>query len=675
MNKYWLTICIACSLFANAMGLGEIVPEKIYLKTQVIRTQAWYEEQAELWEEQLQINPRDAQGWLNFYTAAYYAKAPTWELTDILETMKTMIPDTFEYHYVLGWNAGSREDEHLLKAYALSPKNPLTYGRLMRYYEKRQDTDKMKQFGEKLLQSKFISTGLINYSYNVLMSTEQNGILITEGENTTLPLWLLQHGMDIRKDVVILNLDLLADTKYRNQKLLLHQLTAPAESLISETVIQTKKRICTELPMANPDHKFYFALTLPKENIDGIDGKLYVVGLASQLSEQPINNLALLKKNVRQRFLMDYLTVDFNGEPKYTTGRVLNANYLVPLLMLYDHYSSSGQTPESDELEVLIDKLAIEGNKETQVSNYLRKDVQAQNTKSFAQYSLEIKELDKSLKLIKGNLYAQDREVTNGQYNAFLNYLKENSLNDLYQICKVDLSKYNEPALSLMKSYHFPRELLAGKPAKKKKNSFKEYPVINISYNAAVKYCEWLTHQYNRDVDRKFKKAKFRLPEFKEWQVAALGYPQFPSWNIKENVVEAGASNNRRKTKAYDLKDYEVKYPWWYFDFELRNRISNQFDCYLANVKVPDTTKVACPPNPIGGDGFMMTSLCGAYFPNGLELYDMVGNVAEMLNEQGKACGGSWNHLPEESTISSITEYSGPEATIGFRVFMEVIEQ
>jgi hypothetical protein len=47
--------------------------------------------------------------------------------------------------------------------------------------------------------------------------------------------------------------------------------------------------------------------------------------------------------------------------------------------------------------------------------------------------------------------------------------------------------------------------------------------------------------------------------------------------------------------------------------------------------------------------------------------------VAEMVAEKGKACGGSWNHAPENATISSINEYSNSSGAVGFRVFMEVI--
>jgi hypothetical protein len=74
-------------------------------------------------------------------------------------------------------------------------------------------------------------------------------------------------------------------------------------------------------------------------------------------------------------------------------------------------------------------------------------------------------------------------------------------------------------------------------------------------------------------------------------------------------------------------------------------------------------------------DGWTMQALVETYFPNNMGLSDMVGNVAEMIDEKGKACGGSWNDLPENSTVHSVKNYSGPDETVGFRVFMEVIEQ
>jgi hypothetical protein len=64
-----------------------------------------------------------------------------------------------------------------------------------------------------------------------------------------------------------------------------------------------------------------------------------------------------------------------------------------------------------------------------------------------------------------------------------------------------------------------------------------------------------------------------------------------------------------------------------------------------------------------------------SYFPNDMGLFDVCGNVAEMIDEKGKACGGSWKDLPENGTIQSVKTYNGSDETVGFRVFMEVIEK
>jgi formylglycine-generating enzyme required for sulfatase activity len=70
-----------------------------------------------------------------------------------------------------------------------------------------------------------------------------------------------------------------------------------------------------------------------------------------------------------------------------------------------------------------------------------------------------------------------------------------------------------------------------------------------------------------------------------------------------------------------------------------------------------------------------MMARTASYFPNDMGLYDVVGNVAEMIQTAGVACGGSWNDPPEASTIHSVKTYAYPNATVGFRVFMEVIDE
>ena len=72
-----------------------------------------------------------------------------------------------------------------------------------------------------------------------------------------------------------------------------------------------------------------------------------------------------------------------------------------------------------------------------------------------------------------------------------------------------------------------------------------------------------------------------------------------------------------------------------------------------------------------------ITAPVKSYFPNGYGLYNMSGNVAEMLIEKPRTNGRSWNSGGIDVKIDAEDEYEGFEGGspyIGFRYFMEIIE-
>ncbi len=656
----------ACSIAA---------PEKIQPKTLVLKPVPYYKQQAEDWKVETNRNRTNAGAWMNYYAAAFYGQQSREELQRIVGEMTAAVPNSYEWLVVKGWNEGytASARDFLNRAYQMDAKRADAYGLLQRTSEFTMDRAKRELFSGLLSTNAQISSSLLSYSYNVLMSVEPSAVLITEGESTTMPLYVLQDVLQIRKDVSILDLDMLTHQEYMVKKF---QSVGIALSgpLSSENM---KKTLCASLPQSNQNRKFYYALTLGKDNLSSMMESLYVVGLASLHSLTNVDNVGQIRKNLEREFLMDYLKVDFNGESSDATGKVLSANYLVPMILLYESYMKDGNTEKALELRHVMEQIARERDKEEVIARYL--DDGPDESVPYFPFIMDIRSIDGKFRFFTDKLWAQESEVTNEQYNKFLNYLRANKLNDLHAKYSFDFSELTEPALSMMKNYS------ADRPATKKNRYFSNYPAVHVSYESALAYCQWLTDQYNHTTGRKFKKVKFRLPSIQEWQLAAASMKNPSSWEWDALMVDVKMGKNPDEmwpknpvAMNVPLKDPEIKYPWfriWHF----RNKAINERGCWLGNFKVPDS--LTCPSMikaklpALAADGFSSMAATESYFPNDIGLYDVVGNVAEMTQEKGKACGGSWNHPPDESTMRSINLYTKPDATVGFRVFMEIIEK
>ena len=116
----------------------------------------------------------------------------------------------------------------------------------------------------------------------------------------------------------------------------------------------------------------------------------------------------------------------------------------------------------------------------------------------------------------KTNVYASKYEVTNFDYLEFLYWTKLHKDKKAYNELLPDTLKWMEKILGYSDKYV---EYYFRHP------SYRNYPLVNVSYEQANAYCAWLTAFMNEKLDDKhIKKIVYRLPTEEEWEQAARGH-------------------------------------------------------------------------------------------------------------------------------------------------------
>ncbi len=344
-------ITLIATLAALTLGLvAQTKPVRVESPIVSEKDFVWYTEQKEAWKEATQRNPKDETAWLNYYHAAHYmgwwGNNSDSIVRQVISEMRQAIPDSYTYNYCAYRAIGSGHtkeekdgDKYAEAALARLPENMefFDYDQWVCYLAMKGYEQRMQQMAKRYFDSGIYSEAVLRYSYNELAGMGQDGIYLGFGDTAIIPKWLIQEGMQMHRDKTIVCIPFLGVKEYREWLSRKLDIVFPDMESGGYTSYEAYEHDLLQALIDRFGSRIYFSTTTPNSVTDQWKNNLYNEGLLLKYAKRPYDNLAVKRRNVEQRYMLEYLLVSFR--PEWTSGLRMSANYAVLLADLLPYYA------------------------------------------------------------------------------------------------------------------------------------------------------------------------------------------------------------------------------------------------------------------------------------------------------------------------------------------------
>jgi formylglycine-generating enzyme required for sulfatase activity len=193
---------------------------------------------------------------------------------------------------------------------------------------------------------------------------------------------------------------------------------------------------------------------------------------------------------------------------------------------------------------------------------------------------------------------------------------------------------------------------------------YRNMPVVGLTIEQAMSYAKWRSNrvyeflliknkmiepQPNQNAENYFTIEKYLAGEYFDYVPdSSLPIPKYSLPSIDEwETLAAGGLDKAEYTLGYDTLKGKFKRLLKKNKFIFNTK---EFSDYYST----DSSKV-------------LTGDVNSFKPNKFDLYNTIGNIAEMTTSEGVAKGGSWYHPLEMANINNNILYKKPRNWLGFR--------